>query len=150
MVTKELEANKKCCLYASDYHLEMILLPYIKENLNKCNFIIMTQNDLSETIKVLLNRVNITKEEKNDIISINWKDKNEININDIRNMIKNNIKLNIIIKGDNTYIQKINNDLKSLVSENLCIIDCLSIDNNTNIKDIEKKYKEILNTIKID
>ena len=43
MITKESKAVKKCCLYASDFHLEMILLPYIKERINKSNFIIFTQ-----------------------------------------------------------------------------------------------------------
>ena len=33
MITKEHETKKYCCFYASDFHLEMILLPYIKNNI---------------------------------------------------------------------------------------------------------------------
>ena len=35
MITKELETNKMCLFCASEYHLEMILLPYIKERINE-------------------------------------------------------------------------------------------------------------------
>ena len=47
MVTKECNSEKKCCLYASDYHLEMILLPYIENKIDESNFVIITQKNLS-------------------------------------------------------------------------------------------------------
>ena len=35
MITKEHKVKKYCLFYASDFHLEMILLPYIKKNIYK-------------------------------------------------------------------------------------------------------------------
>ena len=64
MVTEEQKGKKLCCFYASEYHLEMILLPYIKNNLKNSNFTIFTQKDLSKSINLLLERINLKKEEK--------------------------------------------------------------------------------------
>ena len=62
MITKELDGLEKCCIYANDFHLEMILLPYIKENFEENKFIIFTENDLEGTIKTLLERTNLPDE----------------------------------------------------------------------------------------
>ena len=34
MITKEDKIQKSCCFYASDYHLEMIILPYINKKID--------------------------------------------------------------------------------------------------------------------
>lgn len=78
MVTEEQKSKKLCCFYASEYHLEMILLPYIKNNLKNSNFTIFTQKDLSKSINLLLERINLKKEEKEQIKNLNWKKKNNI------------------------------------------------------------------------
>lgn len=150
MITKEFDAVKKCCLYASDFHLEMILLPYIKERINKSNFIIITQNDLSESIKILLDRVNINNEEKQTLLSLNWKVSNKEDIECIKKLIKNEEFVDIIVNGDCKYIKEINNDLKLLDNNNIHIIDCFNInDRNLIIEDIKNNYKEVLNTSKM-
>ena len=82
MITKELKAKKYCCFYASDFHLEMILLPYLKDNLRKTNISILTQDSLSVSIKQVLDRTNFSEVEKEDIINLNW---NEKQINKLRN-----------------------------------------------------------------
>ena len=64
MITKEHEVKKYCCFYASDFHLEMILLPYIKKNMYKYKFMIFTEENLSDSMNILLNRTNLNKEEK--------------------------------------------------------------------------------------
>ena len=42
MITKEHKVKKYCLFYASDFHLEMILLPYIKKNIYKDKFLSVT------------------------------------------------------------------------------------------------------------
>ena len=149
MITKEINTVKKCCLYASDFHLEMILLPYIKEKIDKSNFIIITQNDLSDTIKLLLDRVNIETKDKKNILNLDWKAFNIENIKHINNLIKNDDNFDIIINGDHSFIVEINKKL-NLLSNNINIIDCFNInDKNLNIKNIKNNYKEFLNTNKI-
>ena len=43
--------EKICAFYASDYHFEMISLPYINKKMeNKEDIIILTENNLEETL----------------------------------------------------------------------------------------------------
>ena len=145
MITKESKAVKKCCLYASDFHLEMILLPYIKERINKSNFIIITQNDLSETIKILLNRVNINKEDRKKILDIDW---TEYNGKDF-NYIKESDYIEIIINGNNSFIEELNDRIKSL-NNKINIVNCYNInDKELNINSIKNNYEDFLNTTKL-
>ena len=44
--------EKTCAFYASDYHFEMISLPYINKKLDESKeIIVLTENNLKETIK---------------------------------------------------------------------------------------------------
>ena len=66
---KENKREKRLCLFfASDYHFEMISLPYINESLKKNeNVIIMTENNLDSSVDKVLSRINLDEEEKNNI-----------------------------------------------------------------------------------
>lgn len=138
MVTEEQKGKKLCCFYASEYHLEMILLPYIKNNLKNSNFTIFTQKDLSKSINLLLERINLKKEEKEQIKNLNWKKKNNI---------EKDIKKNIIINGDLKYIENIKKELSKIKENNFDIVYCYNIEYlNENRKYFEKNYDGILNT----
>lgn len=138
MVTEEQKSKKLCCFYASEYHLEMILLPYIKNNLKDSNFTIFTQKDLSESIDLLLERINFKKEEKEQIKNLNWKEKNNI---------EKDIKKNIIINGDLKYIENIKKELSKIKQNNFDIVYCYNIEYlNENMEYFEKNYDGILNT----
>ena len=66
-----------CAFYASDYHFEMVSLPYISEKLeNKDEIIILTENDLEETIKTVLSKINLKENKKKNILKLNWKNEN--------------------------------------------------------------------------
>lgn len=150
MITKELNTNKMCLFCASDYHLEMILLPYIKERIDNSKFIILTENNLEETLKTLLNRLNIDDKSKKKLWNLGWKDKNIKDIEQIKAEIKDDKEINIIINGEYDYIKAINNHLKDLTNEKINIIDCFHVgDCNVDIDNIRKDYKYILNTQKI-
>lgn len=151
MVTEQHETNKKCCLYASDFHLEMILLPYIKNNIDKTKFIIITQNDLRETIKILLDRVNITNIYKKNILNLNWTKSEILNTDYIKNIINENEKIDIIIKGDKDYIERVNKELELLINSKVSIIDCFCIeDSKIDVNKIKSDYKEFLSTSMIE
>lgn len=138
MVTEEQKSKKLCCFYASEYHLEMILLPYIKNNLKNSNFTIFTQKDLSKSINLLLERINLKKEEKEQIKNLNWKKKNNI---------EKDIKKNIIINGDLKYIENIKKELSKIKENNFDIVYCYNIEYlNANREYFEKNYDGILNT----
>ena len=149
MITKESKAVRKCCLYASDFHLEMILLPYIKERIDKSKFLIITQNDLSNTIKILLDRVNIDKTQKEEILKLNWKESSIESMQSIKDYINDTQDTCIIINGDGIYIENINKSLELLMN-NVNTIDCFNInDINLNIDNIKNNYEEILNTSRV-
>ena len=49
--------ERVCSFYASDYHFEMIILPYIENEIKQNhNVVILTENDLNETIKKVLKK----------------------------------------------------------------------------------------------
>ena len=51
--------EKICTFFASDYHFEMISLPYIDKKLEENEeIIILTENNLEDTIKTLLSKMN--------------------------------------------------------------------------------------------
>ena len=144
MITKEHIRQKNCLFCASDYHLEMILLPYIKTKIKKMNFIIFTENNLEKSISTLLEKVNFNEEEKLEIKKINWKsgDKYE----ELKKYIKSNKEISIIINGKIKYIKKINCYIEKLIGENVNIIECFHIDDKeVNAKEISSKYDNILN-----
>mgnify|MGYP004583530547 FL=1 len=140
MITKEHETKKYCLFYASDFHLEMILLPYIKKNIYKDKFLIFTQENLSESMEILLNRTNLDSDEKNMMLNLNWDGKENLEEKDLNNYT-------IIINGNNEYISEINDKINKINPDKINIIDCYSInDENLEPRSIQEKYDDILNT----
>lgn len=142
MITKEHEIKKYCCFYASDYHLEMILLPYIKNNIDKTKFVILTENNLSESMKTLLDRTNLDTDEKNKMLALDWNCKE---IEKFSNYDFN--KSTIIINGSNDYIEKVNEKIEKIGLQKGNIIDCYNINEKSlKVMKIQEKYDDILNT----
>lgn len=144
-VTKE----SSCAFYASDYHFEMIILPYINKKLQEDkNIYVFTQNNLEQTINILVEKVNLKNNVKENILNINWK--NEDN-NKYDKLIKDNKEKIVFIKGNEEYIEKINNNLNQIKKDKkIEIVDCYNVEEVQNkIENISKKYKNILVTSKI-
>ena len=146
MITKEHKIERTCLFCASDYHLEMILLPYIKDRLDKYNFLIFTENNLEESINFLLTKVNLDEKDKEKIRNLNWKNTDEIKFK----QLEKNKNLHIIINGCFSYIKYINNRIKEFRNKELEIVDCYHVgDSDVDILEISKKYNSVLNTQKI-
>ena len=168
MVTKEQYTEEKCIFCASDYHLELILLPYIKEKIDKNKIIIFTEKSLEESINVLLTKVNMNEKDKKKIRDLNWKNTDEIEFKAINNGINNteidllkggkfdtnlkseDKKIIIIVNGSFKYIKNIKCKLNSIIGKNTEIVDCFHIeDPEVNISNLLQKYGNTLNTKKI-
>lgn len=148
MITKEQDINKKCLFCVSDYHLEMILLPYIIEKKDKYKTIVFTESNLEDSINVLLTKVNLKEEDKEIIKNIDWNKNDSLKVKQIEE-IKDN-KLNIIINGSYEYIKLINKKLEKIINKNIEIVDCFHIGNpDLDVLELSKKYNCILNTKKI-
>ena len=148
MITKEQDINKKCLFCVSDYHLEMILLPYIIEKKYEYNTIVFTETNLEASIDILLTKVNLKVEDKKIIKSIDWNKNDSLKFERIEE-IKDN-KLNIIVNGSYEYIKLINKKLERIINKNIEIVDCFQIGNtDLDVLELSKKYNCILNTQKI-
>lgn len=142
MVTKEHKLKKYCCFYVSDFHLEMILLPYIKNNIDKTKFVIFTEENLSESMNILLDRTNLEIDEKNKMLNLDWNNKK---IEDISNYDFN--EHTIIINGSSNYISEINEKIEKIKPQKINIIDCYNISaESLKVVKIQERYDEILNT----
>ena len=148
MITKECYIKKTCLFCASDYHLEMILLPYIKERMDNSKIIIFTENNLEESIKVLLTKVNLDDNDKEKIKRLSWKNTGDFRFEEINNIKGKNI--NIIVNGSSDYIELVNKKIKEVLKRDIEIVDCIHVmESNLDITEISKKYEKVLNTQKI-
>lgn len=148
MITKEQDINKKCLFCVSDYHLEMILLPYIIEKKDEYKTIVFTESNLEDSINVLLTKVNLKEEDKKIIKNIDWNKNDSLKFKQIKKIIDN--KLDIIINGSYEYIKLINNKLEKIINKNTEIVDCFHIGStDLDVLELSKKYNCILNTKKI-
>ena len=148
---KENKREEKICLFfASDYHFEMISLPYIEKNLEKNNkVIILTENNLEDTIEKLVSKVNLSEEKKKKILNLNWKQDDLNKFKEIKEYSQNKQETVIFIKGKENYIKNINENIEKWTKENekIKIIDCYEIDENTvRSGNIINNYSKILST----
>ena len=141
MITKEQNLNKYCLFYVSDFHLEMILLPYIKDNLQKSKITIITEEDLSTSIKILMDKVNLEDTQKEEILNLDWS-------NNFFKIEESNFDKNIIIlNGKVKFIKEKNDEIKRMNLKNVDVIDCYNINKfNVDISEIKKEYDGVLNT----
>ena len=58
MVLEEKKVKNICNFYVSEYHLEIMLLPYISKKIdNEENITIITEIDLESTLNVVIERI---------------------------------------------------------------------------------------------
>ena len=70
--------SKTCAFYASDYHFEMISLPYIENRLRRDKKVfILTENNLEKTMKTLVEHINLSDKKKENILNLKWDNNNE-------------------------------------------------------------------------
>ena len=149
MVKESKNEEKLCLFFASDYHFEMISLPYINENLKKDNnVIIMTENDLKGTVDKLLSRVNLNKEEKDKITKIDWKNDDVSKFKEIKSANENGKETIVFVKGKENYINSVNENIKNWLNKSeVKVVDCYDINEvYENVNNIAKNYNKILST----
>lgn len=136
--------DKKCCFYASDFHLEMTIVPYINRKIeeNK-NIVIVTENKLEDTVKILISRMNIKN--KNLISKLDW------NNSDVMQIIgKDNLV--IIINGSKKFIQNKNRQINQMSDKSdIELIDCYFFEEvKEELVEIRDDYRGVLNNLQKD
>ena len=149
-MTKENKRKEKLCLFfASDYHFEMISLPYINESLkeNK-NVIIMTENNLDSSVDKVLSNVNLAKEEKDRITKIDWKNDDLSKFKEVKKASKDGKDTLIFVKGKENYIENMNRNIENWINNSdVKVVDCYDINEiKEDASNIEKNYTKILST----
>ena len=146
------ESKKAYMFYVSDYHFEMIGLLNIKKELKENKkIIIFTQNNLEETIKTVLSKINIVEKEKKEIEKIDWTENSEVKYEYLQKAIEKEEKVSIYIKGEEKYIEEQNKKIAKITKgkENVWITDCYDFNEIANkSKEITKKYQERIVTKK--
>lgn len=134
MVVQNERKEKTCCFYVSDFHLEMILVPYINEIIDE-NITILTEKKLSETLKILISKMNLKEENKQKILELGWDGEEKIKQNS-----------NIIIIGSKEFIKNKNEELEN--KNVLSVLDCYDFEEEKHdMENIVKQYQNTLNTI---
>ncbi len=136
MIVKNKRLEKLCCFYVSEFHLEMILVPYINNVIEKNKKIsILTEINLEETIKILMSKINLSEKRKKEILDLGWKNNQTPNIEE---------EMCVIVIGNKKYIEEANKSLK--INDGI-VIDCYYFDDiKDNITEIAQGYEKNLNT----
>lgn len=155
---ENIEGNKSkeermCSFYASDYHFEMISLPYIAQELrNKKQVVILTENNLCNTVEKVLSRINVGEEEKKEIFEIDWNQDNQNKLDKIKTETSKNQNMTVFIKGGKNYVQKMDSYIQENIHPtNMKTIHCYPVEEVcADMPDIVSKYQGVLSTTKMN
>ena len=140
--------EKICAFYASDYHFEMISLPYINKKIeNKNEIIILTENDLEESMKTLLRNITLKEEKKEEILKLDWKNNDAEKFDIIKTKMNEEKNIIIFVKGNKNYIHGINQNIEKWMPEKnyVKIIDCYNIEEvGDNLDKVMGQYEKVL------
>ena len=143
--------EKICAFYASDYHFEMMSLPYINKKLESNDeVVILTENNLDETVKTLLTKTNFKEDRKKKILSLNWKNNDQEKLELIKNSIDASNKIVVFVKGNKDYIRIMNDSLDRFIPQNssdVKVIDCYNVDEvGENLDVVMDMYQKVFKT----
>ena len=153
---ENLKIKKVCGFNISSIHFSMMILPYIKKELETQKEVItILEGNLEKNIDQILSKIMITDEEKEKILNISWKEtdiKESAIENNIRKKLDENKNLDIIVYGSEKYINNVGEFINNILEENqrdnnIKIINCYSVgDFNENIKEILDNHDIMFNT----
>lgn len=142
--------EKICAFYASDYHFEMMSLPYIDKKMEKEDeIIILTENNLEETMKTFLTKINFKEEKKEKILKLNWKNNDLEKFKEIKTKANQEKDMIIFVKGKENYIHNVNQNIEKWIPErnHVKIIDCYDIEEvGENLDEVMEQYQKVLGT----
>ena len=152
----DLKIKKVCGFNISSIHFSMMILPYIKKELEiKKEVITILEENLEKNINQILSKLTITDEEKERILNICWKEtdiKEAVIKKRIREKLIESENLDIIVYGSEQYINTAGELIDKIIDEkskknNIKIVNCYSVnDFNENIKEILNNHDVMFNT----
>ena len=150
MLENKNSKDKVCAFYASDYHFEMMTLPYISKKLDESKkVVILSENDLNDTINVLMERTNLKNDKKKKILNLNWNNNDLEKFRMISENVKNQEETIIFVKGRENYINNVNKNIEKWIENNVNskVINCYDIQEiGSEMNRIMENYGTILST----
>lgn len=121
--------QKVCGFYVSNIHFATMILPFANRQLEeKTNIITFFENNFTTNIELVLSRLTLSEQRKKEILSINWRDTNNVKYLNIERILKTNLKKQeknlIIINGTEEYINTVNDGIERYVQKNAKKINC--------------------------
>lgn len=145
--------KKICSLYISDWHLTVMILPYIKNELeNKRKIITFLEQGIEENVSLLISKLNLEEKMEEKIKSINWNETRILKYSEIEKELKSEKQeISILVNGKKDYIDKVNMNIEKYIANNknqkIKIINCYETSGfNNNIKEILDNHDKMLNT----
>lgn len=145
--------EKLCLFFASDYHFEMISLPFISKELkDDKRVVVITENNLDDTVDELLSKINLNKEDKDKLKGINWCADDLNKFNEVKNASDEGRKTVVFVKGKENYISNVNKNIEGLINTgDVKVIDCYDINEvHNDVGNIVKNYGQVLSTSGIE
>lgn len=145
--------EKVCLFFASDYHFEMISLPFINKELNDDkNVVVMTENSLDDTVDELLSKINLNQNDRDKLKGIDWSANDFTKLNDVKCASEEGKKSIVFVKGKENYISNVNKNMENLInSGDVKVIDCYDINEvHDDVSHIVKSYGQVLSTSGIE
>lgn len=147
----ENDIKKICCLYVSDWHLSVMLVPYLNNQINEdVGIVTIFKNDVADNIKTLIQKLNLKNEEK--LLQLDYKkiDSNKEIQQKIDRVINHE---NIVIINNGSKIEEISDYIEQYLMKNqiankkIKIVNCYEVlELKTNMENKIEEYKIILNT----
>lgn len=147
-----IQDNKKCLFFASDYHFEMICLPYVIKKIKENKAVtILTENNLCNSVNKILENISCKLNKNVELCSvidkvkiIDWKNDNDGKINDL----ENNKDGMVFIKGSTKFIENVSKKIKNI--SNIEVINCFDLSEIGNdVSNVAKNYQSVLVTSNI-
>lgn len=148
------KVKRVCSFCVSDWHFITMITPYINQKIkNKEKILIYSSQNYSLLIRTFLPKLMIENEKKQKIADLNWNEskirKSSQIVDDIENAKEQEIT--VIVKGDNSYINKLNTCIDKYSKENankkITVVNCFEMGEfNQNMGEILKSHDKILNT----
>lgn len=145
--------KKICSFYVNDWHLTVMLLPYIKQEVeNQKRIITFMEQNLEDNVTILLSKLNLQEDIKKQIKAIKWNINTNLKYTEIEKTLKQGKgETTILVSGKKDYIEKVNKSLEKYGKNNkkqtIKIINCYEVSNfNKNIKEVLDSHDTILNT----
>lgn len=158
---EKLLLRKTCSIHVSDLHFATVMFPYIYKEIENGTIVktILERNE-KENIEKIMKNVGLNSEIKEKIKQIDWRESDITKIRKVFKLleeeIQNNKKINLIILGNNIFIQKVNkavdlwfkNNIEKIENNKtqINIINCFSFEDNVQINKILNYHDYILKT----